>query len=186
MFLNKSRPTDFVVWANENKKELKRIKALRYSESKGILDYMQDIKSIFSSTEDKNADNKPSENNTLIVSNKKSNETDKEKMTLSDTALSNYFLALPLLKKMKWKRLTWDDDADFHSFYRNINACDELFNKIPSFSFLSLHLVKDKQLQFKNAPNSDEYVKYTAGCLTKKFYDLKHDSLDSDMYYTQG
>ena len=57
-------------------------------------------------------------------------------------AVQQYYMSQDLLRKMKWKKVTWDEHADFDGFSRRVTE-NEMFSSVKPFSHLSIHLVKD-------------------------------------------
>ncbi|EPY39189.1 hypothetical protein AGDE_04739 [Angomonas deanei] len=64
--------------------------------------------------------------------------------------MDQYYESQELCKYIKWKRVTWDEDADYKSFSKKILDNDDMFKRIPAFSFMSIHVVKD--------PSTNEFV----------------------------
>lgn len=62
---------------------------------------------------------------------------------LASRSMDQYYESQELIKRMKWKRVTWDDDADYAGFSRRVLDNDTMFKRIPAFSFMSVRLVKD-------------------------------------------
>lgn len=60
-----------------------------------------------------------------------------------NVAMGQYYESEELLKRMKWKRVTWDEDADYQSFSTRLLTNDDMFKNVKSFSFMSVHIVKD-------------------------------------------
>ncbi|KAG8343968.1 hypothetical protein ERJ75_001733800 [Trypanosoma vivax] len=58
-------------------------------------------------------------------------------------SMSQFYESEELTKRMKWKRVTWDENADYNGFSRRLLENDELIRNVPAFSFLSLHIERD-------------------------------------------
>lgn len=69
--------------------------------------------------------------------------SEKELREKSAKALSQHYQSQELLKKMKWKRITWEEKADYDGFSQRIMENDSMFTKCPAFSFMSLRVVRD-------------------------------------------
>lgn len=75
---------------------------------------------------------------------KNSSVTSEEKPTSTlNTGLEQYYESEELIKRMKWKRVTWEEDADYQGFSRRILNNETVFKNVPAFSFLSIHVIKD-------------------------------------------
>lgn len=72
---------------------------------------------------------------------------DEEALTKSraaaDRSMAQFHDSEDLLKRMKWKRVTWEDDADYTGFAKRVLDNDGMFKHAPAFSFMSIHIVKD-------------------------------------------
>lgn len=74
---------------------------------------------------------------------RKTEKKDDTTKKTTDDPLTQYYGSQDLLKKMKWKRVTWDENADFDGFSKRILDNDNLFGHIPAFSYMSLHITHD-------------------------------------------
>lgn len=70
----------------------------------------------------------------------------------SELNLAQYYQSQDLLKRMKWKRITWDEMADYEGFSQRIMENDEMFSKCSAFSFMSLHVSRDPTTNSIGAP----------------------------------
>jgi len=182
------RQLDIVEWAGINKTELKKLVALRHTETKGVLGYCRDFGAFFSeysnnkrikrekAAEEKALKVQAAEEGFTVIELKKqkaaeagtpfiddSVESAKKAEEAPDT-MAQYFTSQDLLKRMKWKRVTWDKDADYESFARRISDNDSMFRKVPAFSFMCLHLVHDPR-NARIAPGSNS-TDFELGCIT--------------------
>lgn len=83
-------------------------------------------------------------------------------------AMSQYYESEELIKRMKWKRVTWEDGADYPSFSKRILDNDEMFKHTKAFSFMSIYVVKDPSTtEVVNLPASTKTIE--AGVITRWF-----------------
>ena len=123
------RHPDLIEWARLNKIELASVKRERQRLEKGFVAYTKDIADFF-------RDMRKSKKNDSVA------ETSVKPATGS-RSLAQYHQSQELLKRLKWKRATWDDDADYEAFSQRLLENDGVFSKCPAFSFLAVHIVKD-------------------------------------------
>lgn len=117
---------DICEWLQSNRNQVAVIRKQRYALDKGLLGAMRDF---FPS--------KPSEKETESTSSEEKNAP------RTNTGLDQYYESEELIKRMKWKRVTWDEDADYTSFSRRVLNNDSMFKNVSAFSFMSIHVVKD-------------------------------------------
>lgn len=118
-FLNQ----DICEWLQSYASQLSIIRKNRYALDRGLLGAITD----FFPTK-----------TTDIVEKKVEDSTSKPA-----TGMNQYYESEELLKRMKWKRVTWDEDADYQSFSSHLLNNDEMFKNVQSFSFMSVHVTKD-------------------------------------------
>ncbi|RNF00225.1 hypothetical protein TraAM80_07712 [Trypanosoma rangeli] len=121
---------DVLEWLFSNKTVLSRLRRERYALEKGFLGYFYDVRDMISEirgTGTKDADNKK--------------ETVRE--STESRSMSQFYESEELAKRMKWKRVTWDEDADYTGFSRRLLENDGLLKNVPAFSFLSIHVTND-------------------------------------------
>ncbi|ESL10390.1 hypothetical protein TRSC58_01879 [Trypanosoma rangeli SC58] len=121
---------DVLEWLFSNKTVLSRLRRERYALEKGFLGYFYDVRNMIREirgTETKDADNKKE---TVLESTE-------------SRSMNQFYESEELAKRMKWKRVTWDHDADYTGFSRRLLENDGLLKKVPAFSFLSIHVIND-------------------------------------------
>lgn len=126
------RQTDIVDWFSANRDIIRVMAAARWKTEKGVLEYLVDAKDFIADMRQARQERKEKE--TAPEEGKK-----KESSTMAQ-----YYESQELLKKMKWKRVSWDEDATYDSFARRIMDNDTLFSHVKPMSHLSIHLVHDK------------------------------------------
>lgn len=153
-----ARQSDFVEWFSANSAPLRAVTAERWRLEKGVLDYLRDgaafIRDMRSAKKE----------------DPKESVTD-EKVKKEPSAVDQYYASQDLLKRMKWKRVTWDADADFEGFSRRVMDNDTVFSKVPAFSHMSIHLVRDLAARDTSGLKMDDrrVTAIKPGSLTKWF-----------------
>ncbi|RNF16465.1 uncharacterized protein Tco025E_05166 [Trypanosoma conorhini] len=133
---------DVLEWLFTNKALLTRLRRERYALEKGFLGYFYDCRDMMREirgTETKDADKKL--------------ETAQE--STGSRSMNQFYESEELAKRMKWKRVTWDDDADYTGFSRRLLENDGLLKNVPAFSYLSIHVTSD--------PASTPFVNFPVG-----------------------
>lgn len=126
VFRSRLRQVDVVEWCYSNRDVLAQLRKERRAMAKGFVAYTRDAIDFIQE---------------LRGVKSQSTENVKEKPSNSVT---QYYQSQDLLKRMKWKRITWDDSADFDGFSQRILDNDTMFSKCSAFSFMSLHVVHDE------------------------------------------
>jgi hypothetical protein len=121
-----ARQADIIEWAKQCKADLTGVHRERQKLEKGFVAYGKDIVDFIRE-----------------MRGSKKVQTSPPTPTSTSRALTQYHQSQELLKRMKWKRATWDEDADYESFSQRLLENDGTFSKCPAFSFLSVHVVKD-------------------------------------------
>lgn len=150
------RQVDIVEFFSANRPALKEVTTERRKMEKGVLCYLRDGAEFIRD---------------MRAEKKKEPETDKPAEKKGQSTVDQYYASQDLLKRMKWKRVTWDDDADFDNLSRRILDNDSVFNKVPAFSHMSLHIVRDKAARATPVLDSSDrqVTSIKAGSLTKWF-----------------
>ncbi|EAN99778.1 hypothetical protein TcYC6_0070110 [Trypanosoma cruzi] len=131
--------TDVLEWLLSNKASLSRLRKERYALEKGVMDYLYEFRDMFRDV--KEGESKEGEKKLEGVQE-----------SVGSRSLSQFYESEELAKRMKWKRVTWDEDADYNSFSRRLLDNDNLLKNVPAFSFLSIHVTND--------PSSIQFVKF--------------------------
>ncbi|KAI5689461.1 hypothetical protein MNV84_07624 [Leishmania braziliensis] len=143
---------DILEWLTQQKHLVRALQKERYKMEKGFVAYTKDFIELVRSTR----------------ASKKTNGAQTPEQAKSDStsrALDQFYESEELIKRMKWKRVTWDDDADYTSFSKRILDNDSMFKRTAAFSFLSIHVVKDsRSTDLVNIPLAEKII--TAGTLT--------------------
>ncbi|KAG5492810.1 hypothetical protein JKF63_01390 [Porcisia hertigi] len=143
---------DILEWLTQQKSLVRALQKERYKMEKGFVAYTKDFFEFFRSV-------KPSEKESATQTNEMA------KPNNASRALEQFYESEELIKRMKWKRVTWDDEADYTSFSRRVLDNDSMFKRAAAFSFLSLHLVKDPcTSDLVNIPLGEKTI--TTGTLT--------------------
>lgn len=114
---------DVCEWLQSHMSQLSVIRKNRYAMDKGLIAAITDF---FPSKSSENVEKKVEDTNSK-----------------ANAAMAQYYESEELLKRMKWKRVTWDENADYQSFSTRLLTNDEMFKNVQSFSFMSVHVVKD-------------------------------------------
>lgn len=130
-----ARQPDILEWANAQKAALTAVRNLRRSEQDGFVSYGKKAVAFFV---DMRANREKRKKEKLEEEKKNA-----AKPVPRDDAVMQYYQSQDLLKRMKWKRVQWEADADYESFARRVTDNDALFAKCPAFSFMSLTVVAD-------------------------------------------
>lgn len=120
---------DICQWLLESRTQISLIRKQRYKLEKGLIGSFRDARDFFSSKPNGESDSP--------------NESAKKDSSPQSTSMDQYFESEELIKRMKWKRVTWEENADYTSFARRILNNDRMFKNTKAFSFMSLHLMKD-------------------------------------------
>lgn len=121
---------DILEWVGVQRAPLKALQKERYKMEKGFVAYGKDFMELL--RERRKTTAKKNEKVEMSVSDKN-----------SARAMDQFYESEDLTKRMKWKRVTWDDEADYTSFSKRVLDNDGMFKRAPAFSFLSIHVVKD-------------------------------------------
>lgn len=140
MLRSKLRQIDVLEFVEKNSSLLKIVRKERYALEKGFVAYAKDAADFVREVRKK--DNKDEKKSDAEVAMKKRGELN----------LAQYYQSQDLLKRMKWKRVTWDETADYEGFYQRIMENDTMFAKCAAFSFMSLHVAKDPSTGSIGAP----------------------------------
>lgn len=141
---------DVLEWLGLQKAPVKMLRRERYKMEKGFVAYAKDAAEFFSrkekTEETKDVETKVAETN-------------------SARAMEQFYESEDLTKQMKWKRVTWDEDADYTTFSKRVLESDTMFKRMPAFSFLSIHIIKDLSVtELVNIPKAQKIIE--AGTLT--------------------
>ena len=153
------RQVDIVEFFKANRQPLALVSAERWKLEKGVFGYLRDAAEfIRDMRSEKKEDAKEDDKSDAV---KKSTRT----------SIDQYYASQDLLKRMKWKRATWDEDADFDAFSRRVMDNDGVFSKVPPFSHMSLHIVRDKAARAAPpaSPEDRQVNSIKPGTLTKWF-----------------
>ncbi|KPI84638.1 hypothetical protein ABL78_6311 [Leptomonas seymouri] len=121
---------DILEWVGLQKAPVKALRKQRYKMEKGFVAYGKDVVQFFRDR----SSNKKKDDGEAVTATKDTN---------SSRAMDQYYESEELTKRMKWKRVTWDDNADYTSFSKRVLDNDSMFKRTPAFSFLSIHVIKD-------------------------------------------
>lgn len=134
---------DVLEWISAQRGPIQYIRAQRYQQEKGFVAYAKDFVQFFRADTKSGAATSPEE---AVVSAADTTSTGTPSATPKDrlaSAMDQYYESEELIKKMKWKRVTWDNDADYAAFARRIMDNESMFRRVPAFSFMSVHVVHD-------------------------------------------
>lgn len=122
------RQIDIVEWFKQQNVALRTLRKYRATVEKGFVAYAKDARDFIKEMRsDKKADT----------------PDDAAAKEASNRSLNQHYQSQELLKRMKWKRVTWEDTADYDGFAQRITENDSMFSKCPAFSFMSLYVAKD-------------------------------------------
>ncbi|TPP47942.1 hypothetical protein CGC20_14780 [Leishmania donovani] len=121
---------DILEWLMQQKNLVRAMQKERYKMEKGFVAYTKDLIDFFRSTR-------------TSKSEKGTQTSEPAKQENASRALEQFYESEELIKRMKWKRVTWDEEADYTSFSKRILDNDSMFKRTTAFSFLSIHVVKD-------------------------------------------
>jgi hypothetical protein len=124
---------DILEWVGVQKAPIKVLRKERYKMEKGFVAYGKDIVEFLRSCR---GDKEKKGDDAAATADGKS----------SARAMEQYYESEDLTKRMKWKRVTWDDDADYTGFSKRVLDNDSMFKRTPAFSFLSIHVIKDPEM----------------------------------------
>ncbi|EPY21811.1 hypothetical protein STCU_04886 [Strigomonas culicis] len=140
---------DVLEWMDVQKNVMRRLRAEQYKLEKGFVAYAKDVGNMI-----KEYNNPP-----------EAVPTSAEDAERSRKAMDQYYESQDILKRMKWKRVTWDDMADYDGFSKRVFDNDAMFKNVNAFSFMSIHIQKDPSTnEFVKAPVQDRTM--VAGALT--------------------
>lgn len=143
---------DIYEWIHSNRGQIASVCRANRKAEKGFVAYMQDFRDFFKKPE------KP----------EKPEKLDKPAETSGSSAVDQYYESEELIKTMKWKRVTWDEDADYTRFSKRILNNSNMFKSVPSFSYMAMHVIKDPLTSnFVNIPRGEKNV--ALGDLTNLF-----------------
>ncbi|KAL7701970.1 hypothetical protein N2W54_008112 [Lotmaria passim] len=121
---------DILEWIGLHKAPIKVLQKERYKMEKGFVAYAKDavefVRELRKGKDQKDAN--------VATTTSEADAT---------RAMDQYYESEDLTKRMKWKRVTWDDDADYTSFSKRVLDNDAMFKRTQAFSFLSMHLIRD-------------------------------------------
>ena len=131
----------------------------RKAHDHGVLDYLKDAASWIAEMRGNRSSSNEKETNAA------------PEPTGAPLSVRQYYQSQDLLRKMKWKRVTWDQDADFEAFSRRLMENDAIFKSVPAFSHMNLHLTRDMNAVKGNAGgdsinSSRSLIDMKAGCLS--------------------
>jgi hypothetical protein len=155
------RQLDIVEWCTVNRPAIKALTAERWKMEKGVLDYLKDaasfIKEMRSAKKENAAEAKKAADAVVAAAAEaKDGVVASDKKPADVSSIDQYYMSQDLLKRMKWKRVTWDGDSDYETFSRRIMDSDTLFSKVPAFSHMSIHVVRDKAAREKRVASSGD------------------------------
>lgn len=139
---------DILEWLPTQRNSLKILRAEQYKQEKGFAYYFQSFSNWL-----RNRSKKAEEKEVV----KTEEQLAREKA--ASRSMEQYYEAEELTKRMKWKRVTWDEDADYTSFSKRILDNDNMFKNTSAFSFMSMHVVKDPVTsELANIPPAEKVV----------------------------
>ncbi|CCW61411.1 unnamed protein product [Phytomonas sp. EM1] len=120
---------DILEWVTSQRNTLKILKNERYKLEKGFIAYFNDIVEFLRNRESPQSSER--------------SEDEKKRAANAERSIGQFYESEELTKSMKWKRVTWNEDADYSSFSKRILDNDTMFKQVPAFSFMSVHIIKD-------------------------------------------
>ncbi|KAK7197960.1 hypothetical protein NESM_000751000 [Novymonas esmeraldas] len=143
---------DILEWLGEQRSSVRILRKERHAMEKGFIAYAKMFVAYVRSSSARKKEVEPA-------------APQPAKVDAASRALEQFYDSEEILKRMKWKRVTWDDEADYASFSKRILDNDAMFKRMPAFSFLSIHVVKDPCISdFVVLPPLEK--KIAAGALT--------------------
>lgn len=143
---------DVLEWASQQRNPIRVLRNEHYKMEKGFVAYFKMAVEYFRKEQ-------PPQD----VGKKEVEETNAEKK--ASKSMEQYYESEDLIKRMKWKRVTWDEEADYASFSKRILENDSMFKRAPAFSFMSIHVIKDPTVSdVVNVPQGSKII--TSGTLT--------------------
>jgi len=148
------RREDILDWAVANRAALRDVAALRWKETEGLVHYAGVaagwVKGKLVRRKEEPAaaaeEGQPSDGPKDVSTDASPGAVkakEEEEAPQADTGMAQYYQSMELRNTLKWKRVTWDQGADFEGFAARLQDNMHLFKNVPAFSYLSLHLVKD-------------------------------------------
>lgn len=148
----KVRHQDIIQWCAGQKLPLKAVRKSRWQEEKGFVAYFNDIRTFVREYRGAKKDEmKP--------------EVKAKAEASEGRAMYQAEASRDLLKRLKWKRVSWEENADYTGFSTRVLSCDDLFKKVPAFSFMSLKVIQEP-IRAKNSVKVEDKVTFEAGDLT--------------------
>lgn len=137
MLKSRTRQLDVVEWFRNQHSPLKTLRKQRNDLEKGFIAYGKDFRDFFAEMRENRRKKKS------MTKEDKEAEEKKNAESSGSQALQQYYQSQELLKKMKWKRVSWEATADYETFSRRLLDNDTVFSSCSAFSFMSIHVVKD-------------------------------------------
>lgn len=163
-----ARQIDVIEWFRAQKAPLSVLRKEQYKMQKGFIAYGKDIAEFFRSrnSESKEKKAEPNANDQRAA-----------------RAMDQHHQSQELLQRMKWKRATWEDGADYEAFSQRLLENDKMFGKMPAFSFMSIHVLKDPATAntVAGAAKVSGRTQLEPGSLTKWFTE-ERQPVDVDVY----
>ncbi|CCW68902.1 unnamed protein product [Phytomonas sp. Hart1] len=120
---------DILEWLTSQRHTLNILRKERYKLEKGFVAYFKDIVEFLKNRESSQTSER--------------SEDEKKRAENAERSIGQFYESEELTKSMKWKRVTWNEDADYSSFSKRILDNDAMFKQVPAFSFMSVHIIKD-------------------------------------------
>eukprot|EP00760_Papus_ankaliazontas_P038655 PhM_4_TR9229/c0_g1_i1/m.20771 len=157
------RREDILLWATNNKAALRDTANLRWNETEGIVHYAGVAGNWIASKFQKKSEDAAGGDEVA-----KTEEQPKEAVAKANVSVEQYYTSQEVRNTFKWKRLTWDEEADYEGFAARLLENQPMFKEIPAFSHMSLHIVKDPMASSESTPiaATTDYRSITRGSLT--------------------
>lgn len=174
------RQTDIVDWLRRSLVDVKAMRKRRWATEKGFVAYGKDALDFFKEMRSARSD-------------RKKPLSEEERKQKAEEGLNSPYgqheRSQELLRKLKWKRITWDKDASYDEFAQRLVDEDSAFSKFPAFSFFSAHLVRDPAKSADSPGGSrskpTNIMDITPGSLTSWFSQSNRSAVPSLEKYTK-
>lgn len=149
-FRRSGRQLDVADWFKQHLPQIKDLRAQHCKEEPGVftyakwgLDFVKDTRAARSARKKAQAAEKSASAAATAAAGTSVTPAADHAIDGLDSPINQHMRSMELTRRFKWKRVTWDKGADFDAFSnRMMNS--NVANQVPAFSFLCMHLVRDR------------------------------------------